>query len=200
MTQKPGEKPHKADAAADSAAGGPGIESCHGYTFAPGHPEVSAHIEGVGRRLLVPYQQIPVKFRFQSHMLRFSDGHQLIDKGVAGSIQTVVGQKSVKIGFGGFRGGSLAGGGEKFLSGLPVEFLSQLTGGGFQEGIVVKEEIGTLQTHVIHPAETLDGLTDIGRKGGKQKLSEPVVGIACGHRDHLGVSVANLHSTPKSGN
>jgi hypothetical protein len=105
---------------------------------------------------------------------------------MAGAVQTVVAQKAVEIGFGRIRGGSFTGFREKFLSGLPVENPAQFSGGGVQEGVIVEEKVRSLKSHIIHPAEPLNGLTDMGGKGGKQKLSEPVMGITCGHKNHLG--------------
>ena len=119
-------------------------------------------------------------------MLCFSDFYQLIDKGVADTVQSVMAQKTVEIGFGSIGGCGLAGHREKFLAGLPMEDLSQLSGGGVQQGIKIEEKVRSLKAHIVHPAEPLDGLTDIGRERGKQKLSEPVMGITCGHINHLG--------------
>ena len=79
-----------------------------------------------------------------------------------------------------------------------MEDSSQLTGGSGHKGVIVKEKVRTLQSQIIHPPETLDSLSDVAGKGGKQQLSKPVMGIACRHGDHLGVRIANLYSTPKT--
>jgi hypothetical protein len=67
-----------------------------------------------------------------------------------------------------------------------MEDLSQFSGCGVQEGVEIEEKVRSLKAHVVHPAEPLNGLTDVGRQSGKQKLSEPVMGITCGHKNHLG--------------
>jgi hypothetical protein len=117
-------------------------------------------------------------------------------------VQTVMAQKPVEIGSGGFRCGGSAGGGKEHLSALPVEPVSQGIGGGMESGTVVEEKVRTLKTGIIHPAEPLNALTNLVGKTGQQKPAEPVMGITCGHKDHLGkkLLVSILHDIKQKGN
>ena len=111
---------------------------------------------------------------------------KLVDKGMAHGIQAVMAQQTVEVGHGGFGTGGFAGGREKGSAVHPVKGLTQRSHGGFPVGVVVKENVRALETGVEHPAEPLDALAHIGRKVRQQKFSETVMGITCGHRDHLG--------------
>jgi hypothetical protein len=51
----------------------------------------------------------------------FSDGHQLIHKRMAGTVQPVMCQQTVEIGFRRIGNGGAAGCREELLTGLPVE-------------------------------------------------------------------------------
>jgi hypothetical protein len=73
--------------------------------------------------------------------------------------------------------------------------VSQSKGGGIQSGTEIEEEIRSLESRVIHPAKTLNTLADIRRKTGQQEPAEPVMGIACGHRNHLGKKLLLLFYT-----
>jgi hypothetical protein len=117
-------------------------------------------------------------------------------------VQTVMAQKSVEIGSGGFRCSGSAGGGKEYLSALSVEPVSQSIGGGMESGTVVEEKVRTLKTGIIHPAEPLNALMNLGGKTGQQKPAKSVMGITCGHKDHLGkkLLVSILHDIKQKGN
>ena len=75
---------------------------------------------------------------------------------------------------------------KEILPGLGVERAAQFSGGGFHQGIVVKEDIRAVKPHVVKPPEPLNAPGQLRTHAGKHLLSEPVVGIACGHKNHLG--------------
>ena len=71
--------------------------------------------------------------------------------------------------------------GEEFLPGLGVEDAAQLSRGGFDQGVIVKENIRPVQTHIVKPPEPLDTSAVVGTHPGEQLLSEAVMGIICWH-------------------
>ena len=115
----------------------------------------------------------------------FSRGVLLFHIGMAHGVQAVVGKQSVKVHPPGLGIRPGAGVGEEFLPGLGVAGMSQLSGGGFYQGVIVKEKIRSMEPHVVKTAETLNAPGGFRVHPGKQLLSEPVVGVICGHESHL---------------
>jgi hypothetical protein len=87
--------------------------------------------------------------------------------------------------------------GETFLPALTVERFSQITDCGFQEGIVVKEKVRAMESHVKHPAKPLNTLSVPGIQQGKDLLAKPVVGIMGGHKITSRSDGILFYSTPK---
>ena len=114
-----------------------------------------------------------------------SQGHMFMDIGVGSRVQAVVGQKAVQVGpvgFG-FRYGAAVT--EEVHTGHTVEFLSQRTGLGGHDGIVVKEDVGAVESHVKKTAKPLHILPDLGGQEGKNGFSEPKMGVTSAQSYHL---------------
>ena len=142
---------------------------------------MGAAVVGVGLGNAVGFQQIPVKFRFQLHMAGAAVRVLFLHVGVAHGIQAVMPQQSQKIDPPGLVARLGADPGEKFLPGLGMECAAQLPRGGFDQGVIVKENIRPVQTHIIQPPEPLDAPAVVGAHSGKQLLSEAVMGVICWH-------------------
>ena len=142
---------------------------------------MGAAVIGVGQDDAVGFQQIPVKFRFQLHVAGAAVGFLFLHVRVAQGVQAVMPQKPQKIDPPGLAARLGADPGEKFLPGLGVEDAAQLSRGGFDQGVIVKENIRPVQTHIVKPPEPLDTSAVVGTHPGEQLLSEAVMGVICWH-------------------
>ena len=56
----------------------------------------------------------------------------------------------------------------------------------------VKEEVRTVKTQIVHSAETLNALADICRQLGKNLPAKAVMGVICGHKNHLVARILSI--------
>ena len=132
----------------------------------------------------VGFHQIPVELRFQGQMAHRATLGMPENKGMAQSIQAVMGQQAVQIGQGGLRWcqpQALADPAEQYLAAHVVIVVRQRSYPVCPGGIVVQKQIRAVKSHVVKTPVAPDDSPDLRGKAGKQLGTEAVMGVAGGH-------------------
>ena len=133
---------HSLDAEFHRCGADPSVNRCHRVALTVGQGYMGTAVEGIGMGLAVQLQQIPVKLRFHLQVSEFSICGSFLNQGVADTIQTVMGKKTIQVcltGFCRFQPQTAANHGEKIPAGHSVKLFAQLIHGIIHEDIVIEK-------------------------------------------------------------